>query len=839
MTRTIKVIALLTVSLFQFSCAISKAIYLGSDDFSPRTGLPLSGETYNGENINGNFPEAVYIKTRTQTFNLYHYYVLQDGHIWYKSIDPQQEPGTWTLFLKTGLPHNRLKAGFQKTNAVMEISADADELMALSAEGNIYSYCIDKTMAARDSVWIDRQGWPVKEQFYFDGRTAQNQAWALGKRNNHVLYYEDIFGNQHHNGTMEIATIYVLLEDGQEICYGDPGLPSDFSRNYIGPERGAFMAASLSASASTMFVINRAGEMYTRLADFDTIGCDPMFFKYTYIPYKSDLPGSSFFSNLNEWGLPSEDWLPQPRIPLAGKAAVTRHITILQNGQGNGARELRVAGLDEEGNTGYWSKPIFAGTWEFKTVPLYFTEDSIFITDETGGENAPSGRGPSLDKSYTGYRWHGNKQEDGWEYQIPNFNILEGDCDFRVSWRDETCTLKLHPVEMWSYLRRDYLPGRTGSPKLFFVTLEIPEHAFETLSGDFVRKLTERFAQHDRKLFHYTIAASNNFIMMRDTHDPGLLIFLTDGTISSRYSDLHAGRYIEGYGDLQRYYSAELAINNFAAVTAEALTEKIALNRRFIDELKYKVRVLKWSQLTAFRFNAGYLPAHYITKITPLRFVDVPKIRTITSYGEKMIMANSAYVNTVTTVRIRLLERIIEMLETRILCYSDLAKNYTSGIVVPPWYSEDISDYWDIAGLPRTISGTFFGPGTGNASTKIPAVLSYIPQQPGQNVSGWFFAIGESGNFSFFLESMNSAKTIYSRRGKTPQERKLYINGTLYINDHANASAEREIIRRCLRPHFSVGDKSINVRIGYDGRTFEIREYPKRHSNSIIFRGTF
>jgi hypothetical protein len=168
---------------------------------------------------------------------------------------------------------------------------------------------------------------------------------------------------------MEIATTYVLLEAGQEICYADTGLPPDFSRNYLGPERGAFKAAALSASASTMFVINKEGEMYTRLADFDTTGCDPLWFKYTYIPYKSDLPGTDYFSNLNEWGLPAEDWRPQPAIPLAGKALITRHITILQNGRGNEARELRVAGLNESDKRGYWTKAIFDDIWKFKAVP--------------------------------------------------------------------------------------------------------------------------------------------------------------------------------------------------------------------------------------------------------------------------------------------------------------------------------------------------------------------------------------------------------------------------------------------------------------------------------------
>ncbi|MDR1250744.1 MAG: hypothetical protein LBK62_01120, partial [Treponema sp.] len=418
------------------SCAISKAIYLGGDIYSVKTG-PRSADTrYDTENINGSFPGAVYIKTRTQTFNAYHYYILHDGLIWYKSIDGGQEPAEWTLIQETGLPHNSRKFRFNQPERIVEISADADELVALSAEGGFYRFCFDRIIAHKSNVWLDRQGWPNEEQLFLDRRTAGNLSWALGKRNAHVLYYEDSFGNQHHNGTMEIATTYVLLEDGQEICYTDTGLPGDFSRNYTGPERGAFKAASLSASASTMFVINEAGEMYTRLADFDTIGCDPLWFKYTYIPYESDLPGTDYFSNLNEWGLPAEDWRPQPPVPLTGKAVITRHITILQNGQGNSARELRVAGLNESGETGYWTKAIFDDAWNFKAVPLYFGEYSVLASAKTAesAENSPrSERGISLDKQYSGYYWNGGEKENEWEYTIPNFNILEGDCDFRIT----------------------------------------------------------------------------------------------------------------------------------------------------------------------------------------------------------------------------------------------------------------------------------------------------------------------------------------------------------------------------------------------------------------------
>ena len=237
------------ISFLLSSCALAKAVYLGPEDFSQTVALQYANESYNAENINGVFPDAVYIKTRTQTFNLYHYYIISGGRIWYKSIDVAKEPVSWTLFDETGLPHNSRKQGFTKAETIAEISADADELVALSEEGNFYRYCFDKIIAHKSGVWLDRQGWPKQEQLYLDARTAKNRAWAIGKRNIQVLYYEDTFGNQHHNGTQEIVTTYMLLEDGQEVTYADTGLPGDFSRNYSGPERGAFKAVSLSASS--------------------------------------------------------------------------------------------------------------------------------------------------------------------------------------------------------------------------------------------------------------------------------------------------------------------------------------------------------------------------------------------------------------------------------------------------------------------------------------------------------------------------------------------------------------------------------------------------------------
>jgi hypothetical protein len=255
---------------------------------------------------------------------------------------------------------------------------------------------------------------------------------------------------------------------------------------------------------------------------------------------------------------------------------------------------------------------------------------------------------------------------------------------------------------------------------------------------------------------------------------------------------------------------------------------------------------MKWSQLTVFKYNIGYLPVHYIARMTPLRFIDIPF--RITDFGDVVVKANSAYIHTITDTLIWLYENIIEMLEARILCFTDLARSH-SGLAsnssvqntsIPSWYSDNISVYWDIAGIPRTISGSFNYQERGNRTVQVPAVLSFVPSEIEQNISGWFFSIGSGNNFLFFIDPNNAAKVIYSRRGRTPQERSLELRGTLHINDSANSPIERDIIEQCLKPKLnthSVGVMdTIDIIIRYDGNTFEIRQYPAR-SNSLIFRG--
>jgi hypothetical protein len=676
---------------------------------------------------------------------------------------------------------------------------------------------------------MDRQGWPLEDALYFDRRTAKNIAWALGKRNNQVLYYEDPFGNQHHNGTQEIATTYVLLEDGQEICYADTGLPCDFSRNYLGPEEGRFKAAAMSASGSTIFLMNEAGEMYTRIADFDIIGCDPMFMKYTYIPYTSDLPGTNYYSNLTPWALPSEDWRKQPPVPLEGRAALTRFITILQNGQGNAARELRAAGYNAQGETGYWSKPIVGDMWTFVSAPFYFsTGDILPAAGEPGGRGE---RGPSLDRSFAGFRWIEGVQEPGWEYEIPDFNILEGPCSFRITQGTETCAMTLYPVELWTYLKRDYLPGRGGPSKIFFATLEIPAGAAEGLSEDFAGKLEERFGGKDRELFHYILEASAHYVLIRDGE--GGVVFLTDGSRSPHFAGLWDTWFLDTHDEIARYQSPELRAPEQPVFTRDQYAEiwrRIEPNKQFLRELE--IRTLQYAALKKAAFDSllNYSAMDLFAQVTLLNYVDVPKIATITSFGKQILQVNKVYTDMISDTQIWINQKLMELLKARIQSYTQIAAALARGegeVPYPAGFAETIPGYLQAAGFPAELRGTF-----GNGSAASPAVLSINPE--GIGFFGMALTVGEKPDIVFFIEPLNIPAAVFPRNGGKPGGNYSF-KGRLSVITVTHDEEANEFFNRTMAGFVKAG-KQINLDISVKGEKVIIKHRRLFRRSFMVFQ---
>jgi hypothetical protein len=236
---------------------------------------------------------------------------------------------------------------------VASVSADGDNLIAAADDGHVYYAKFEPYTEEGAFEWIDEFGllWMVDTVRLPEGV----RACAISHRSFDVGYYEDIDGNRF-EASVGVSTLYTLSADGQTIRYADPWLEPDWSHVFFTPKRGRFVALNLSVSASTLFVIDAQGEMWTRLADYDTSGENPIPGWYSY--------ERAFRDGDNVRTLPGWGWKRQPDI----EGRITSAITILQNGEGNAARELRVAGFGPEGRPGYFSKPIAEETWTFVPV---------------------------------------------------------------------------------------------------------------------------------------------------------------------------------------------------------------------------------------------------------------------------------------------------------------------------------------------------------------------------------------------------------------------------------------------------------------------------------------
>lgn len=440
--------------------------------------------------------EPIYIKTAGQTFNSRFYYVLKDGRIWFRpnsETTGKNEP--WALMGCEGLPCQPDNPDFIVPEQITQIFADADELTVIDNHHQLYARTSAGPGLLSKDEWIIHHGFP-KAPLDIPENLQDKRAITMGRRHFDVLWHEDADDNVHHYGTMGTSTIYLLAPDGYEIWYTDNGMPADFSNQICGPERGSFIAENLQASAGALFVINRAGEMYTQMNDFDLNGGTSMFIDYTYTPqaYRPNDQGTDYQTHLKPWRLPLEGWNKQPSIDLTGQARVSTAITILQNGYGNAARELRVAGHNSEGQTGYWFKSIEAANWQFKTAALNIPDAAW--TD-------PNHLAPRVKPQDIDYQELRPKHD--YQVELLNFNLHCSPATLRLSYQQQQFDFKLHTIDAWINVRRRD-PGRDGTPILLLATLDA--------SPEQLTKLPEPFKSLNLNTFSLQIAATSDRAVM-------------------------------------------------------------------------------------------------------------------------------------------------------------------------------------------------------------------------------------------------------------------------------------------------------------------------------------
>ncbi|CAF1406524.1 unnamed protein product, partial [Adineta ricciae] len=222
-----------------------------------------------------------------------------------------------------------------------------------------------------------------------------------------TMYYTDMNGKKHPDPYVGVTTIYCLNEDGTRIFFADPWLQNKFHNELTTPEDGQFIAESMATSGSTLFLLQRAknefgqeiNKMYTRFADFDSIGSNPAltstYNRTNYVPLVRFLP--------------PEDWIQQPAINLQGNARLTKNISVFQIGWGQNNRQLRVQGTDSDGNVGFYSKNIYENQWKFQLTNNIEISEEEFLS-----ESIPYigfAKGPQICFDYTNGEFRSNLKE--------------------------------------------------------------------------------------------------------------------------------------------------------------------------------------------------------------------------------------------------------------------------------------------------------------------------------------------------------------------------------------------------------------------------------------------
>jgi hypothetical protein len=340
------------------------------------------------------------LKTRKQTFNHIQEFVIHEGVIWVRRRGVEDK--TWRPIYFDGFP----------SKVPQELHADGANLVVLDQDRRVHykkvlhdylkEHLTDmknkravhgrrvvkelsslpggpKTYVALDKAFKDnwKKSWftlpvlgSIASLFGKSGLKIPKGArgWAISQRGIHNLYYSDPYGKKH-EVTEGVTTLYVLSPDGKSIKKYDPWSPPHITTEVPWPdEEGVvFEAEKISASSSTLMLLgykitpvaggktHRELVIKTCLSDIDVEGWNPTI-SYSY--FKSDNPKvrGIFFA-------------PWEEHPLPPKGQFTGAISILQTGQGNDARHLRVEGTDEEGKLGIWHKSIQEKEWSFFSYP--------------------------------------------------------------------------------------------------------------------------------------------------------------------------------------------------------------------------------------------------------------------------------------------------------------------------------------------------------------------------------------------------------------------------------------------------------------------------------------
>ncbi|AZA09713.1 hypothetical protein [Corynebacterium pseudopelargi] len=380
-------------------------------------------------------PQRIDFRDNAQGFNRKIEAALRDGHIYVRNIGD----ATWRV-----MPTPECIDG-----QIIGISINEDALVALDQAGWIYT-ASNLLSSPNRWGWIRAWGGPFWFGPGLQSPSTTPYQWSLsiiGNRTDRV--YDTPDGKQQPISLAKVTQVLAL--DGSRIYSLDPWLARDYSYEVGSPINGRFIPGSISASGSQIFVINRYGDMFTRLDDFDVKGADPAQFRYTWgedpRPAAPDALTHRLDPRTAPIGLPGDDWHPQPKIP----GEITQRISIHSTGEGSDQRELRVEGRDQ-GRTGYWHKQLFDANWSF--TPTDAPLEAALL------ENSPSDRSSDTLAPPSPYSYSG-ELSPGVQLDIDAFSYASPKREVQLRIGQRVYPLILHTVDgrLGTALSMRMLPG--------------------------------------------------------------------------------------------------------------------------------------------------------------------------------------------------------------------------------------------------------------------------------------------------------------------------------------------------------------------------------------------
>lgn len=447
-------------------------------------------------------PALVGLRTDTETFNRRYQFALRDGKVWFKSN---------TAVTGIVQPWAAVVMPLCLSGTVIGIAVDDDEMIAIRADGGIYG--MDN--AFKDYAlfnWSSRWGPPVWTGTGYNlppGYRAWTWTVISPAEDQH---WTDPAGNKTAVGSGKVSHIWSLRDDGLHFRYNDPWLPRDDSYEMCGPKRGRFRGVNLSASGSTLFTVNRYGDLYTRNYDFDLCGADAVFFTYSYEDQRgvSNAPIQ----------LPTFDWVQQPKIP----GAITQNISVHKMGIDMDHRILRVEGQDPDGHTGYWEKDYHdtrASDWTFTRTDRPLRSP---LLDNRRHDSSLDDAGPSEDRTFSrnmdqlsALAAHPQVSgDDDWAAEMPDFNFYCPPDTLRIWFAPgQHLDLILHTTDTIRQLPINR--GLDSTPRDFNGDIEIPARTFARL--DQLPAKSRQFIQRylkDRRFTDITLSGTSTQITFKE-----------------------------------------------------------------------------------------------------------------------------------------------------------------------------------------------------------------------------------------------------------------------------------------------------------------------------------